>query len=138
MADVVTTIETKLQTAISTAIAGTSGRCVIGFKENEKLLTWPWARFEITGGDAVIVDANKYMEEVLTAYVEIIGDSREQVRAAITTLRTLFEPLPTDWTGVELKDIVPGSIHYPAGSVSANEKYVGAIEFLITIRWEYA
>jgi hypothetical protein len=138
MADVVTTIETKLQTAISNAIAATTGRCVIGFKETEKLLTRPWARFEIGSGEPVVVDANKYMQETLTAFVEIIGDTREQVRAAITTLRALFEPLPTDWTGVLLVDIVPGTIEYPAGSVSATEKYIGAIEFLITIRVEYA
>lgn len=138
MASVITTIETKLQAAISNAIAATTGRCVIGFKENEKLLTWPWARFEIVEADGEIIDAAKYRQKQLTAYVEVIGDSRDQVRVALDALEVLFEPLPTDWTGVILCDIVPGSIVYPAGSVAATEKYIGTIEFLITIRVEYA
>jgi hypothetical protein len=137
MADVTSLIEGYLQTAISTAVAGTSGRCVIGFSENEKLLERPWAQLELEDGEAVVVDAVAYMQETMTAFIAVHGDTRDQVRVALAALKVLYEPLPTTWTGVQLVDIVPGQIQRPRASVSATEEYVGTIELLITFRVSY-
>lgn len=135
--DVTDLIEGYLQTAISQAVASTTGRCVIGMSENEKLLTRPWARLELEDGEAVVVDANSQQQETLTAFVVVYGDTRNEVRLALKALKVLFEPLPTDWTSVQLVDIVPGAIQRPRASTAATEEYVGTIELLITFRESY-
>lgn len=97
----------------------------------------PFINFEIMEGEPNFVDANAYADCQLNAQFFISGDSKDQVRTLIKTLKFIGEPLPTDWTGIQLIDIKPGAPDQPWEDTSAKGLFKGAINLIIDFRQSY-
>lgn len=130
--DVISTIESKMLTAMATAIGG-----AVFSNLHDKSSDKPYANLEVTEQQPEFVDANMWMERYANAQFFFSGDSKDQVRACISAAMVLFEPLPTDWTGVQLIDIKPGAPDQPSEDTSVKALFIGGINYEVTFRVSY-
>lgn len=134
MSDVVTTIEDYLRSDAATAING----AVVSEGDDEQHTGGVWAKMWLTDGEQIITDAAQFMDCYLHPLFEVCGDTKDEIRVAISALRVLWEPLPTDWTGVQLIDIKPIRESQPMQVTNAGAPLAGEIEFELHYRVSYA